>query len=56
MADSDEVVLIEHPDLPDTKENPPTVRRSSLEEVWRERGWRLHKAPKTAAKPTKGNS
>lgn len=44
-VDPDERVRIEHPDLPDTKKNPPIVPRGSLEEVWRDRGWVLHKEP-----------
>lgn len=42
-VDPDERVRIEHPDLPYSKKNPPIVSRGSLEEVWRNKGWVLHK-------------
>ena len=37
-----EKVLMEHPQLPETQEQPKAVSESSFLNVWRHRGWRLY--------------
>ena len=48
MADN-EWVLMEHPNLPKTKENPPRVRRRSFDLRWSQKGWTEHKPAGTKA-------
>jgi hypothetical protein len=43
---ADEKVLMEHKDLKETQENPKRVSRRSYENVWKDRGWRLHTGKK----------
>ena len=45
MADPQEKVQIEHPDLkPDRTGEPFEVTREAYEKVWKGRGWRLVKS------------
>ena len=37
-----EMVLVEHPDLPETKKQPSRVSRPSFERLWKAKGWKLH--------------
>lgn len=48
-VDMNEMVLVENPDLPKGPHNPREMLRSALEDVWRDKGWKL-------AKTTKGDN
>lgn len=37
-----ETVNVYHPDLDHTKDQPAVVPRRAYEQVWKQKGWRLH--------------
>jgi hypothetical protein len=42
MADDpNELVLIEHPQVPESKDAPGQVRRSAFEALWKDKGWKI---------------
>ena len=44
-----ELVQMVHDDVPESKDNPPTVTRKAFDQVWSKNGWKLFK-PKTNSK------
>lgn len=48
--DQDQVVEIIHDKVPESKDNPPRVSKTSFESVWKERGWKI--APKVKKEAT----
>lgn len=43
---AEEKVLMEHPNVKHTKDQPVLISKSSFEAVWKERGWKIHRPKK----------